>query len=146
MSIYLRSIGHRFGPRLSEWFVAGVTFLWGVVLLFPADTFTGDSWVIFRAIMPEQDWGILMLALGLARLTGLVVNGARRKVTPYIRMVSAGCGVGLFVGISAGFYFSGVIGTWIAVYPMIVVLELFNIHRAAHDAGETDATAASRAA
>lgn len=144
MSVYLR-IRHRFGPRLSEWFVALVTFLWGVVLLLPAATFDGPSWVIFRSIMPELGWGALLMILGLLRLGGLVVNGARRNVTPYIRVVSAYAGVVLFLGISAGFFFSGVIGTWIAVYPTIVVLELFNIHRAAHDVGETHATAASRA-
>jgi len=143
MSVYLR-IRHRFGPRLSEWAIATVITLWGVVLLLPADTMEGPSWVVFRELLPEHVWGALMISLGLLRLGGLIVNGARRTITPWIRMVSACVGVVLFIGISAGFGLSGVIGTWIAVYPTFVVVELFNIHRAAHDVGGGDAAATAR--
>ena len=128
-------IQHRFGARLSEWFVATVTLLWGAVLLLPADTFAGPSWTIFRAIMGEAEWGVVMVLLGLLRLGGLVVNGARKTVTPWIRVVSAGTGFVLWLGISLGFGLSGVISTGLAIYPAIAVLELFNIHRAAHDVG-----------
>lgn len=142
MGIYVR-IRHRFGPRLSEWYVAVVTFLWGVVLLLPADTFAGPSWVIFRSIMAESSWGILLMVLGALRIGGLIVNGARKNVTPWIRVVSAGGGFLIWSGVSLGFGLSGVISTGLAVYPAIAILELFNIHRAAHDAGETYAAAAT---
>lgn len=144
-TIYVR-IRHRFGPRLSEWFAAVVTFLWGVVLLLPADTFAGPSWVIFRAIMPEGSWAVLLIILGALRLGGLIVNGARKEVTPWIRVLSAGGGFVIWSGISLGFGLSGVISTGLAVYPAIAVLELFNIHRAAHDVGETHASSRARRA
>jgi len=139
-SIYVR-IAHRFGPRLTEWVVAVQTLLWGVVLLLPPATFDGPTWVFFQSIMPENQWGWLMLFLGVARLGGLIVNGARKRVTPLIRMISAAVGFLIFVGISYSFALSGVISTWIAIYPVIAVVELVNIYRAAHDAGESYASA-----
>jgi hypothetical protein len=137
-------IQHRFGARLSEWFVAVVTLLWGAVLLIPADTFSGPSWVLFRSLMSEGMWGLLMVGLGALRLGGLVVNGARKTITPWIRVVSAGSGFVLWIGISIGFAFSGVISTGLAIYPAIAVLELFNIYRAAHDVGASDAPTVPR--
>ena len=143
MSIYVR-IKHRFGPRLSEWFAAVVVTLWGIILLLPADTFAGPSWVVFRAFASENTWGVILISLGLARLAGLIINGARKRVTPWIRVISAGAGFLIWSGISLGFGLSGVISTGLAVYPAIAVLELFNIHRAAHDAGETHGSTAAR--
>ncbi len=144
MSIYVR-IKHRFGPRLSEWFVATVMLLWGLVLLLPSDSLVGPSWVTLRALLPESGWGLLMALLGLARLGGLVVNGARKTVTPWIRVVSAGCGFLLWSGVSFALGFSSVVSTGLAVYPAIAVLELFNIHRASHDIGETHHASAAAA-
>lgn len=131
-------IRHRFGPRLTEWLVATQTFLWGFALLLPSETFsTAPTWDFFEAIAHENVWGWLMLGLGLARLIGLWVNGTRPKVTPWIRVVSAFLGFLVFIGISYGFAASGVVGTWIAIYPAIAICELINMRRAATDVGES---------
>jgi hypothetical protein len=135
MSLYVR-IKHRFGPRQMEWFMAVITTLWGAVLLLPNDTFAGSSWQFFARLWPEQAWGVLMFLLGIARLGGLFVNGARPDVTPWIRVVSAGGGVLLWLLICYGFALTGVISTWLAVYPVFALAELVNIYRAMHDAGE----------
>lgn len=130
-------IRHRFGPRLTEWLVATQTALWGFALLLPGSTFeTSPTWDFFAALMGENAWGWLMLALGSARLLGLWINGTRPRVTPWIRVVSAAVGFLIFTGLSYGFAASGVIGTWIAIYPAIAVVELINARRAATDVGE----------
>jgi len=126
---------------MTEWVVAVQTMLWGVVLLLPADTFGGESWTFFRSIMSEGQWGTTMLFLGVLRIGGLIVNGARKNVTPWIRVVSASLGFLIWVGISFSFALSGVISTWIAIYPVIALVELLNMYRAAHDAGEANASA-----
>ncbi|WP_375597557.1 hypothetical protein [Devosia sp. Naph2] len=137
--IWIR-IRHRFGPRMTEWMLAAITALWGAVLLLPAETFTGQAFELFRAArISENLMGTVMLFLGILRIAGLVVNGARREVTPWIRMVSAGCGFMIFVGISTAFALSGSVSTWLAVYPVFAGIELVNIYRAAHDAGEGNA-------
>lgn len=137
-------ITHRFGPRMPEWFMAGHTVLFGTVLLIAADLFEQPSWIGFRELMPwasagsVQFWmGLLMLGAGVARLVGLIINGARKHVTPRIRQISAGVGCLIWFGITYGFASSDVVSTWLAIYPLFGVCELVNIHRAAHDEGET---------
>lgn len=132
-------IKHRFGPRLMEWFIAWMTACWGGVLLLPADTFAGPAYAIFLAVAPEWWWGAAMLLLGAARIGALIVNGSRKDITPWIRVVSAGCGFMVWVGITTSFALTGVISTWIAIYPSLAVAEIINVVRAARDAGESNA-------
>lgn len=137
--IWIR-IQHRFGPRMMEWFMAGHTALWGLVLLLPEQTFNQPAWSGFRVIFGDEvQLGWAMVCLGLMRVGGLIVNGARKNVTPWIRVASAGFGFLIFVGISTGYALSGVISTWLAVYPLFALGEIVNIYRAAHDAGESNA-------
>ena len=132
------SITHRFGPRMMEWFMAFHTAMFGIVLVLTPDLFTQPTWAGFRNLFPsESSLGWLMVLLGIARLGGLIVNGARRDVTPVIRQVSAGIGCLIWFGIVYGFASSGVVSTWLAIYPLFGIGELVNIHRAAHDQGET---------
>ena len=131
------SIQHRFGPRMMEWFMAFHTALFGVVLLTSPALFDQPTWAGFRLIFPsEGSLGWIMIILGFARIGGLIVNGARKHVTPMIRQVSAGVGCLIWFGIVYCFASSGVISTWLAIYPLFGVGELVNIHRAAHDQGE----------
>lgn len=131
-------IQHRFGPRMTEWFMAFHTAMWGSVLLLPERTFDQPAWFGFRAIFRDEDLlGWCMVGLGLLRVIGLVINGARAHVTPLIRQVSAGIGCLIWVGITYGYASSNVLSTWLAIYPLFAVGELVNIHRAAHDQGET---------
>jgi cytochrome b561 len=135
--IWIR-IQHRFGPRMMEWFSGAVTTTFGLVLLAGDDLFSQPSWSGFRQILGSQErFGVIMLILGLLRLVALIVNGAKKKVTPQIRQIAAGFGLIIWFGVCAGFYSSGVISTWAAIYPWLVIAELTNIHRAAHDQGET---------
>jgi hypothetical protein len=138
--IWIR-IQHRFGPRMTEWFMAGHMVLFGYVLLLPAQTFNQPAFAAFRALpgfgySSEDAMGCGMLLIGALRIAGLIVNGAREKVTPQIRQISAGIGFAIWAGISYGFFSSDVISTWFAIYPLFAVCELVNIHRAAHDDGE----------
>ena len=131
-------IQHRFGPRMMEWFMAFHTATFGLVLLGSPDLFSQAAWAGFRHIFPsEASLGWIMVLLGVARIGGLIVNGARRHVTPMIRQVSAGIGCMIWFGIVYGFATSGVVSTWLAIYPLFGIGELANIHRAAHDQGET---------
>lgn len=131
-------IQHRFGPRMMEWFMAFHTALFGVVLVASPDLFDQPAWSGFRSLFPSEAWlGWLMVLLGVARVGGLIVNGARKHVTPMIRQVSAGVGCMIWFGVVYGFASSGVVSTWLAIYPLFGIGELVNIHRAAHDQGET---------
>jgi len=134
--IWIR-IQHRFGPRMTEWFMAAHMLLFGTILLLPAQTFNQPAWVAFREIFRSEDiLGWIMFWVGILRVVGLIINGARKKVTPQIRQFSAGVGCLIWSGITYGFYSSDVVSTWLAIYPLFAIGELVNIHRAAHDEGE----------
>ncbi|KQY31815.1 hypothetical protein [Rhizobium sp. Root483D2] len=136
--IWIR-ITHRFGPRMMEWFSGAVTATFGVILLVGDNLFAQPSWAGFSAFFggSQELFGVIMLGLGMLRLVALIINGAKKKVTPQIRQVAAFFGLAIWFGVVVGFYSSGVISTWAAIYPWLVVAELTNIHRAAHDQGET---------
>lgn len=130
-------IQHRFGPRMMEWFMALHTVGWGYVLLLPDRLFDQPAWAGFRGIFQNENLlGWLMVLLGVLRICGLIVNGARKNVTPMIRQVSAGVGCMIWAGITYCYASSGIASTWLAIYPLFAVGELVNIHRAAHDQGE----------
>ncbi|MDW5315028.1 hypothetical protein [Rhizobium sp. PL01] len=135
--IWIR-VKHRFGPRMMEWFMALHTIGWGYVLLLPEELFIQPAWAGFRGLfINEIAMGWIMTGLGVLRLLGLIINGARKDVTPLIRQVSAGVGCLIWAGITYCYASSGVVSTWLAIYPLFAVGELVNIHRAAHDQGET---------
>lgn len=130
-------VSHRFGPRMTEWFMAGHMILFGTILLLPVAIFDQPAWAAFRSLFHSEDLlGWIMFWVGIIRIVGLIVNGAREKVTPQIRQISAGIGCIIWAGITYGFYSSDVVSTWLAIYPLFAIGELVNIHRAAHDEGE----------
>lgn len=134
--IWIR-IQRRFGPRMMEWFMAAHMMLFGCVLLMPTQTFNQPAWRAFREIFYSEDiLGWTMFWVGVLRIIGLIINGARKNVTPQIRQASAAIGCVIWAGITFGFYSSDVVSTWLAIYPLFAVGELVNIHRAAHDEGE----------
>ncbi len=137
VGIWIR-VRHRFGPRTGEWLLAGHTVGWGYVLLAIPNLFTQPEMAGFKAIFGDEAiLGWAMVFLGLLRFGGLIVNGARKDVTPVIRQVSAGIGCLIWVGISYCYASSAIMSAWLAIYPIFAVGEIINIHRAAHDQGET---------
>ena len=73
------------------------------------------------------------LALGLAGLVGLAINGFW-KATPFIRTASAFGRAFLWLQIHFGIYASGTPSTGTVVYLGLVSLEIWNIYRAMGDA------------
>lgn len=131
-------IQERFGPRMTEWFMAGHTALLGWFLLLSDSVFDQPTWAFFRRVFhTESILGWVLIILGFMRICGLIVNGARKDVTPHIRQISAGIGCLIWSGITYGFASSNVVSEWIAVFPLFAISELVNIHRAAHDQGKT---------
>lgn len=123
--------------------MSGHIALFGVVLLVADGLFLQPTWSGFGNLFPwaspstvQYGMGWVMLLAGVARFGGLIVNGARKHVTPMIRQVSAGVGCLIWFGIVYCFASSDVLSTWIAIYPLFGFNELVNIHRAAHDEGE----------
>lgn len=127
-------ISHAFGERRSEWIAAAQCILLGLVLLAPTRTFDSPAFVVFQQLASENVWGAGLLLVGAVRLAGLIINGARRRVTPWIRLSGAWIGCGVFTTMSLCFASGGSVSTWIAAWPVAAVVEVINIYYTARDA------------
>jgi uncharacterized membrane protein HdeD (DUF308 family) len=133
--VFFLRIQHRFASRRGEWMAAAQSVIWGVVMLAPGDMFsTSPAFRIMAGYISEDTLGWIMLVVGILRIVGLVINGSRKDVTPWIRVTSALLGCGTFTFISLAFAASGYFGVWVAAWPFVAFTELFNIHSALRDA------------
>lgn len=70
------------------------------VLLRPEPLFDQPAWVYFRQVFRDEDrLGMVLLMIGMLRLMGLIINGARKDVTPMIRQLSAGISCMIWAGV-----------------------------------------------
>lgn len=121
--------------RGGEWKTSCQSVVWGVILLLPGDTFQiSTAFRIMAAIFSETTFGWIMLAIGVARIVGLIVNGSKGRVTSGVRVLSAFVGFGSWTFITLCFAASGLVSVWIAAWPFIAITELFNLRRSITDA------------
>lgn len=120
--------------RFMELYVTMQLLLWGIILVLPMDTFsTSITFRVLASVIKEETLGVLMIVLGVLRLTALLVNGMIPRFTPLVRIGGAfiGCFVWFFISVS--FAESGVISTWIAAWPLAFFAEFRNLYKAARD-------------
>lgn len=85
----------------------------------------------------EQLLGWGMVIVGLLRIGRLIVNGARKNVTPHIRMFSAACGMSDLLWHILLLHAFGNCEHLARHHPPFVLCELINAYRAAKDVGES---------
>ena len=139
-------IGSHFGPRLSEWVGSANMLLLGVVYLTVEGVFDRETYLYINAIFglvsaplnlhPQLFVGAGLFTAGLFGFIGLTINGMRKEITPWIRVSRAIVGFWIFTGIATCFALTGVLGPWVAWYPVAAVVELVNMFRSSTDAGD----------
>lgn len=132
-------IAHRFQQRFVEWVASFQLMLMGMVLLHPSDTFAlSQTYVVMRKMASEEYWGLFLFYVGFFRIVGLIVNGARQDVTPWIRAIGAGVGFMVFGAIAYGFVAPWFIGLppslGIAIFPPLMAAELVSLFYSVKDA------------
>lgn len=134
MSIIVR-MPHVFGPRWPEWLGAASATFAGLGLLHPYEAFESPAFVNFNfGPHAEVIWGAFLFFIGVLRFTALIINGRRKRVTPWMRMTGAAVTFLVFLGFSLGLLTSGVMSTWIGSWPVLALMEYVNIIRASQDA------------
>ena len=132
------SLRATFPIRASEWALSAMLFNWGLLLLMNDGLFAlSPSYYVFAALMPEALWGYACLAVGMMRLSVLFVNGMWRR-SPHLRALGAFVSCFFWFQITAGFVFAWTGSTGLAVYPVLFLLDLHNVMRAASDAAIVD--------
>ncbi len=127
----------KYRARRGEWISAARSILFGVALLLPGSADVYNTNVVFSALRVYTDastLGYIMIVLGLLRVAALVINGARKNVTPWIRVFTGLLGFGAFTFVSLALAASGIWSIWIAAWPLAAIGELYNIHDAMRDA------------
>lgn len=140
----VRGITDHFPARASEWALASMLMLWGNILLSSPGIFQSSTALRELAgFATEAQWGFACLLMGGVRLTALFVNGSfpRFRYSPHIRAVMSYFSCYFWFSISFGILLSQIPTTDLAVYPVLLLLDVYNGHRAACDARDADEVA-----
>jgi hypothetical protein len=114
-------------------------FLWGVVLHQAPDLFdTNAAFAGLKQMARQSTWELGCLVVGGGRLVILGLNGTVRR-SPHLRAIAAFITTFFWVQIAIGIMMSGVGSTGLAVYPILALLDTYNVIRASREAGALDA-------
>lgn len=134
----MTSLRKTFEARASEWALSIGAILWGLIVLSHPGRFeSGNSFLYFLDLAPQVAWGFLALTIGAVRLVILFFNGTVRK-SPHLRMIASGLTSLLWLQIVLALLAGGDGFTGLAMYPVAFGLDVFNVMRAAREAGLVD--------
>lgn len=139
----VRGVTEHFRARAPEWALAAMLVVWGSIVYAPGDTFTTPAWSVMQLIADERTWGISALCIGGLRLVALTLNGTfwstwYGRWSPHVRSVMAGLSCFVWLQITLGLVLAGTGSTGLAVYPLLLALDFYNVLSASHDAGAMD--------
>ena len=132
-----QGVTSHFRLRVGEWLCGAMLFAWGALVYAPAATFENSlAFDVMAQIGSEATWGSAVMTVGTLRLMALIINGtfAAFPYAAHARAVTAMLGCFVWLQVSLGFWESGVATTALAVYPFLLVFEIFNTASAWSDA------------
>lgn len=136
-----------FPVRVMEWLLAGIMFSWSFACwsLRPVD-WANPLYSGLSRIADAPTWAFFAFVLGVTRLAALTINGAWRP-SPHIRAFCAFLACFMWLQISLGIMAADIRATGIAIYPWLLLADIYNVFRASYDARVSDERArASRVA
>jgi hypothetical protein len=133
-----QSLKKTFPVRASEWALALMLLNWSIVLSASPELFeTNEAYLPLLALMTQNTWALLCFIAGGGRLIVLLINGSWRR-TPHLRAFGAFASCFFWVQISIGFAQADIWGTGMAIYPVLLLLDMYNVIRAITDAAIVD--------
>ena len=139
--LILRLRDYTIKDRVAEWFMGAVIAAMGVGLILQPTIFVVNPFFtgFLRVATPSQ-WAFGLLTLGVARLSALTVNGAWRR-SPHLRLIAAFLSMFVWYQLSALAWEVRVPNLGVAMYPLLLLLEVYCVYFAACDAGMADEAA-----
>lgn len=121
--------------RAIEWLIGFTGLCWGsLVLTFPKMFETQPSlYNGMVSIMPQPLWGLLAFGNGLVRLGALYVNGQHFR-TPTVRVATSFVSMLIWFFVAVGLFKLGVPQTGWAIYPALMLGDLWSVYRASQEA------------
>lgn len=136
----VKGITGHFALRVADWFLSAIMFNFGLVLAGPAHVLNHPAFAGLARIADEHVWAAFCLGVGFVRLAALVVNGTypRFRWSPHIRCLCALASLMVWFNISLGFWLAEVATTGIAVYPWLMLFDVYNVYLSASEAGDVE--------
>lgn len=131
---------HHFPARWPEWFMAAMSFAWGMYVSLNPIIFEQPATAAVLAGMkqmagsfpPSAVWGLSTIFLGAIRAAALFVNGAYTR-TPMIRLGMSFASAFVWTQVFVGLVKTGVPNMGLVVYAGLVVMDIVSAYRAATD-------------
>lgn len=129
--------------RASEWALSAIIAGWGVILSLSNGLFEKPSYVALARIADQADWASLCAFAGIARIAALTINGTFANTwwshySPHVRASMAFIACFYWLTISLSVAGSDQLSTGLAVYPVLLFLDAYNVIRASIDARHSE--------
>lgn len=127
-----------FPIRITEWLLACIMFSWSLVCYnLTASEWASPLYTGLARLGDSKTWGAFAFSIGVIRLAALGINGAWRP-SPHFRAICAFLACFMWLQISLGMLIEDVRSTGIAIYPWLLLADIYNVFRASHDARLSD--------
>lgn len=139
MNVIWAHIHESIKARASEFTLGLILLAMSAVLAFNTTLFA-DQVAIYRGFMRYLDqpsWALLCAVVGGVRLVVLSINGFWHR-SPLLRAICAYISCGVWILLSSGVYASGTYGLGLAIYPVLLLSDSYNVLRTTGDAREAD--------
>lgn len=127
-----------FPIRVTEWLLASIMLSWSIACwhLRPVD-WANPLYEGLARIADSGTWAFFAFWIALGRLAALTINGAWRP-SPHLRAAGAFLSCFMWLQISLGMFAIDVRATGVAIYPWLLLADIYNVFRASHDARASD--------
>lgn len=122
----------KFAARIAEWTLAIIMTGFGFCILFMDLSALGQYYGVLFQQWPPYLLASMLMFIGLARFSVLMINGLW-GLSPMVRMFISMITGALWMQVSLGVLFSHYVSPGCVVYPVFVLLEMYNVYRAATD-------------
>jgi hypothetical protein len=127
-----------FPIRVTEWLLAGIMLSWSIACwnLRPFD-WANPLYSGLARFADQQTWAFFAFIIGSLRLAALLINGAWRP-SPHLRAAGAFLACFMWLQISFAILDADIRTTGIAIYPWLLLADIYNVFRASYDARLSD--------
>ena len=127
-----------FPIRVTEWLLACIMLSWSILCWNLRDVDWSNPLYSGLARFGDQhSWAFFAFVIGGLRLAALMINGAWRP-SPHLRAMGAFLSCFMWLQISLALFNSEIRATGLAIYPWLLIADIYNVFRAAHDARQSD--------
>jgi len=134
-----------FPVRVCEWLLSGIMVSWGIsVWNHSNQAWNTPAYSGLSRIADQHSWGAIICTIGILRLCALVRNGGWRP-SPHLPAAGAFLACFAWLQLSLGFLTADLVSAGIAIYPWLLLADIYNVFRASSDARISDERARASA-